>query len=435
MTNKKEVDFGIMENAEINELETLSEKVPAAGNEEKTRILEMSRRKYNMRKNDIAAADEESVSGSEPYRPRTLRKVIFSAAACTILVGGIAGGVYLMKNKHTFKTDSSGSAVTEPATEPTTEAADPSADKAYSADEVDLDEYDMSSEKAVIGRMLNDFHFMDKISGEVIGSDCITSFWFDLANDTGLWSAESVSIDVISNDIMEENWYRIGDPVLTSNGYRMNYNYFFEGRTMYMNTDGALFGEEFRGNPNFPKYCDLKNDRKSFFLDADDYITYNRDKTALSYADFYEKYEDTKQYYTFDGSIDLTSSSSCAYTASPISTLAKLNTIDISSVEIEYGKKYMDRECLLLKADMMTINGIPTGFTDGSYSENSGFPIAENVSKIKYAEMLVDKETGTIMKQLFKNENGEAIYGTGYSKVAFNENAEPLPDIAMNHPY
>ncbi|WP_278245181.1 hypothetical protein [Ruminococcus flavefaciens] len=35
--------------------------------------------------------------------------------------------------------------------------------------------------------------------------------------------------------------------------------------------------------------------------------------------------------------------------------------------------------------------------------------------------MLVDKETGTIMKQLFKNENGEAIYGTGYSKVAFNE--------------
>ncbi|WP_024862206.1 hypothetical protein [Ruminococcus flavefaciens] len=395
----------------------------------------MSRRKYNMRKNGIAAADEESVSGSEPYRPRTLRKVISSAAACTILVGGIAGGVYLMKNKHTFKTDSSGSAVTEPATEPTTEAADPNADKAYSADEVDLDEYDMSSEKAVIGRMLNDFHFMDKISGEVIGSDCITSFWFDLANDTGLWSAESVSIDVISNDIMEENWYRIGDPVLTSNGYRMNYNYFFEGRTMYMNTDGALFGEEFRGNPNFPKYCDLKNDRKSFFLDADDYITYNRDKTALSYDDFYEKYEDTKQYYTFDGSIDLTSSSSCAYTASPISTLAKLNTIDISSVEIEYGKKYMGRECLLLKADMMTINGIPTGFTDGSYSENSGFPIAENVSKIKYAEMLVDKETGTIMKQLFKNENGEAIYGTGYSKVAFNENAEPLPDIAMNHPY
>lgn len=35
MTNKKEVDFGIMENAEINELESLSEKVPAAGNEEK----------------------------------------------------------------------------------------------------------------------------------------------------------------------------------------------------------------------------------------------------------------------------------------------------------------------------------------------------------------------------------------------------------------
>ena len=42
MTNRKEVDFTIMENAEMKQLESLSEKVPAAGNEEKNRILEMS---------------------------------------------------------------------------------------------------------------------------------------------------------------------------------------------------------------------------------------------------------------------------------------------------------------------------------------------------------------------------------------------------------
>jgi hypothetical protein len=95
--NNKEIDFGIIENAEMNELESLSEKVTPAGSDEKKKILEMSKRKFNTRNNDTESYHEDSVSGSEPYRPRTMWKLFASAAACIAIVGGIAGGAALLR--------------------------------------------------------------------------------------------------------------------------------------------------------------------------------------------------------------------------------------------------------------------------------------------------------------------------------------------------
>ena len=94
--NNKEIDFGIIENAELSELESLSEKVAPVSSDEKKKILEMSRRKFNIKNNDNADHNEDTVSGSEPYRPRTMWKVFASAAACIAIVGGIAGGAALL---------------------------------------------------------------------------------------------------------------------------------------------------------------------------------------------------------------------------------------------------------------------------------------------------------------------------------------------------
>ena len=94
--NNKEIDFGIIENAELSELESLSKKVAPVSSDEKKKILEMSRRKFNINNNDIADHNEDTVSGSEPYRPRTMWKVFASAAACFAIVGGIAGGAALL---------------------------------------------------------------------------------------------------------------------------------------------------------------------------------------------------------------------------------------------------------------------------------------------------------------------------------------------------
>ena len=113
----KEVDFGIIENAGLNELESLSPKVTPAGNDEKKKILEMSRRKYDIRKNDNTTHNEETVSGSEPYRPRKLWKIMSSAAACIALVGCIAGSVALMhRNGRINGTDTEATTVDEETT-------------------------------------------------------------------------------------------------------------------------------------------------------------------------------------------------------------------------------------------------------------------------------------------------------------------------------
>ncbi|WP_028518983.1 SecDF P1 head subdomain-containing protein [Ruminococcus flavefaciens] len=94
--NNKEIDFGIIENAELSELESLSKKIAPVSSDEKKKILEMSRRKFNINNNDIADHNEDTVSGSEPYRPRTMRKVFTAVAACIAIVGGIAGGAALL---------------------------------------------------------------------------------------------------------------------------------------------------------------------------------------------------------------------------------------------------------------------------------------------------------------------------------------------------
>ena len=57
--SSKEIDFGIMENADVKELESLSQKVQPVGNDEKKKILEMSRKKYDIRKKDNSELHEE----------------------------------------------------------------------------------------------------------------------------------------------------------------------------------------------------------------------------------------------------------------------------------------------------------------------------------------------------------------------------------------
>lgn len=115
--NNKEIDFGIIENAELNELESLSEKVAPVSSDDKKKILEMSKRKFNIRNNDNADHNEDTVSGSEPYRPRTLWKIFASAAACIAIVGGIAGGAALLhRNGGINGSDIEATTVTEEAT-------------------------------------------------------------------------------------------------------------------------------------------------------------------------------------------------------------------------------------------------------------------------------------------------------------------------------
>lgn len=122
--NNKKIDFGIIENAELSELESLSKKIAPVSSDEKKKILEMSRRKFDINNNDIADHNEDTVSGSEPYRPRTMRKVFTAVAACIAIVGGIAGGAALLhRNGSINGSDIEETTASEEATTVTEEAA------------------------------------------------------------------------------------------------------------------------------------------------------------------------------------------------------------------------------------------------------------------------------------------------------------------------
>ncbi|WP_294413088.1 hypothetical protein [uncultured Ruminococcus sp.] len=92
--------FDMLDNADDKTVDLLSE-VPVLTKEEKERMLAMSKKKLdtmNRESNINISNDAVEVSGVERYnRPKW--QIFTSAAACLLLVGGIAGGTYAMSRK------------------------------------------------------------------------------------------------------------------------------------------------------------------------------------------------------------------------------------------------------------------------------------------------------------------------------------------------
>ena len=116
---KKDMDFGILENADMNEIADISECAAPVTEQDKNRIREMSIKKFDSRNNNSsreAATDNDTVSGSEPYsRRRSILKYAGTAAACLALIGGIAGGAVLLRNNKGGNSQLTG--ISEPVTE------------------------------------------------------------------------------------------------------------------------------------------------------------------------------------------------------------------------------------------------------------------------------------------------------------------------------
>ena len=92
--------FDMLDNADDKTVDLLSE-VPVLTKEEKERMLAMSKKKLdtmNRESNINISNDEVEVSGVERYK-RPKWQMFTSAAACLLLLGGIAGGTYAMSRK------------------------------------------------------------------------------------------------------------------------------------------------------------------------------------------------------------------------------------------------------------------------------------------------------------------------------------------------
>lgn len=111
---KENREFNMLENADDKTVELLSE-VPVLTKEEKERMLAMSKKKLdrmNRESNINISNNEYEVSGVERYK-RPKWHAFASVAACLLLVGGIGGTMFAMKqNKPIAGNDSSLSNVT-----------------------------------------------------------------------------------------------------------------------------------------------------------------------------------------------------------------------------------------------------------------------------------------------------------------------------------
>ena len=126
MKKKNELDILLNGNDDI--IESLAHR-PVLTERERKKMLEMSKKKFEDMKDGFVASDMdyrsgESVHGVENYKKSIIMKRVLSAAACMVLVGGLAGTMFLMKRNDNNKGVKGDSSVINPAVATTTENDD-----------------------------------------------------------------------------------------------------------------------------------------------------------------------------------------------------------------------------------------------------------------------------------------------------------------------
>ncbi|WP_028520322.1 hypothetical protein [Ruminococcus flavefaciens] len=92
-----------------SDIERVAERYTAAGNKEKEKIYDITRKKYNILREEEANTSEDGfikeAEGVERYsRPRWIR-MVSAAAAAVILITGVCGGVFLTRSKRVDRID------------------------------------------------------------------------------------------------------------------------------------------------------------------------------------------------------------------------------------------------------------------------------------------------------------------------------------------
>ncbi len=150
--------FDMLDNADDKTVDLLSE-VPVLTKEEKERMLAMSKKKLdtmNRESNINISNDEVEVSGVERYK-RPKWQMFTSAAACLLLLGGIAGGTYAMSRK--------GGAPSQQLTE----AEATTADSQTEHDILPTDAVEMSNEElqSIAKQLLENAETLDTLAGGI----------------------------------------------------------------------------------------------------------------------------------------------------------------------------------------------------------------------------------------------------------------------------
>lgn len=110
-------ELDILFSRDESDIEDIAENYPAAGQQEKEKIYEICKRKYNKEKSKAVEGPEKDgyikqAEGVEVYKRPKLYRILSAAAALIIVAGGI-GGYSLIKNRHLSKFGAGSTEATE----------------------------------------------------------------------------------------------------------------------------------------------------------------------------------------------------------------------------------------------------------------------------------------------------------------------------------
>lgn len=352
--------------------------------------------------NDFA----DKVTGVEVRHGHGIMRYIGIAAALAVLIGGIGGGHYLIRNNmnpdRTFSEieteESTETSEVQEATEETEEEP---------VEEAVIQDFDMSTQIGVFGKMLNSIDYYDYASGVMIHSD------------------------TARNDLCTESTFNVDLTTGKSLDVLTRYNIYNDYHDVA--NDQPLEGEMDQYLGVFDVYCDGTNElemphdsnvariataeenqaqhRTSDQLDPQTVIDYMNSIDIPSDADYYTP---TIAYFE-NGDVQLRgicSNTRAAfnllepgYTA--VDFLYDFSTWDITNESFEYA----GRDCVVLEGTHPRIS--------------AGLIPYRGLSSFTF---VVDKATGCLLKMQTFDTDGELIEWMVTKDIRFDADAEPVPE-------
>lgn len=408
MDNKKNLRE-LFENSDEDTLRRIAESHPVLSESSQKRVYKKVQQRIS---GNIGEGEfSDSVHGVEVRRSYGVRRFASLAAALAVLIGGIGTGTYFISRNgapavydEVIENESEPAEETEAVEEVPEEEAEPVEETAP------LLEFDMADKVGIIGKMLNSVDYYDQVSGNFITSDTSRPDLCDIL---------SVQCDVTEGRTMEtitrfDFWNTPAEVVdgAEPDGYVDEYfgtfSVYTDGEQEYDLMLEPNFSGVVNGYYRHGLYADKRIDGAQ--IDPQIYLDWlSQNPDVKSYEREWKAVEDGVQVWRED----CTNTRVATSFLRPTELVTRL-LLDTDLWEISGSEEFLGRNCVVLAGDIH----IELGEQDENYYRQPG-----------EFKMLVDEETGCMLKCLVYNVGGELSEWYVTRDIAFDGDAQEVAEV------
>ena len=408
MDNKKNLRE-LFENSDEETLRRIAESHPVLSESSQKRVYKKVQQRIS---GNISEGEfSDSVHGVEVRRNYGVRRFASLAAALAVLIGGIGTGTYFISRSgapavydEVIENESEPAEETEAEEEVTEEETEPLEETAA------LLEFDMADKVGIIGKMLNSVDYYDQVSGNFITSDTSRPDLCDIL---------SVQCDVTEGRTMEtitrfDFWNTPAEVVdgAEPDGYVDEYfgtfSVYTDGEQEYDLMLEPNFSGVVNGYYRHGLYADKRIDGAQ--IDPQIYLDWlSQNPDVKSYEREWKAVEDGVQVWRED----CTNTRVATSFLRPTELVTRL-LLDTDLWEISGSEEFLGRDCVVLAGDIH----MELGEQDENYYRQPG-----------EFKMLVDEETGCMLKCLVYNVGGELSEWYVTRDIAFDGDAQEVAEV------